>query len=1097
MRSRAQRPRDVRPRRRALRRTAGIGATAGAVTVVVCVSALLTGMPQREAIEWGARRFLGARVEAVGSRFLRPIAVAHLGVYDDGPGASPRALVRIDGLRAPYRMNPSAARFFPELDVDRLAVDVDGLDPDATNYGFVARLLSQPSTGFDLTPYLPETVRIADLSAAVEMADWGGAVEGLRLEARIGGLDDAEIRLAGDAVLGRAWSDRVGVATPRIQRGTLDVRVRRAGGRLEVDPLMVDLPHVMALVGSARYGPEADGTRLEVDVDRLDVLGAAAAGALQALSPTPAAFTRMTADEGSVSLRWADGAALLDRARVAGRVEGLRVGPEEGPYYAGDAALAAEVDTAGGRADLTLDQGQMMRTALWGPPEARQVQVSVAGWSRGDLIGALPPGMRSRLDAFPALEGLDAELEATLTPEAYAGRLTLAPRLAGGSGDARVTAEGAWLRAGGETPFTGRVTATLPELEAEADASLSAEGRQTWEVRVARGDVQPLARLAGVALPSMVRGVARGEARVEIGEGYRGTASLDVDGLMPEQTVGLALSARSGEGEGTGLEATAAVRLPERAEPVAQVRFTVDEAARVRGEATLRGLLFSDLAAFAPMEALMGAGAPALDGTVRFETGEDAVRGGVDVAWNHAVVGGFALPGDAPVRVRGSYAYRPEAGTLSLDGVDVAWEEAVQARLAGWRVDPSGPSARGDAAVHHLDLARAATMLGFEGSAVGALTGTAAVRYDGGVVTATPELVATDLRVGPWVADEAAQASGTVAYSTADGRIRAEDVAVTIDAANAIRVSELTYALAGGEASAAFSLDTDLTPLADAGAISAVSGGSAKASGRWTRTGGEDVVALDPWDLRAESLVLPANWAGLVELVFTGEGTIGSGREATGSITAAEVAAGGVIVRDAGGPWRIASGELRCDQLSARLFGGLVSGSLRQRVDVAPYAGRFEGVIKDADLARFTEEFEPPYARMTGLASGVFEFGWSAEAITHLRVQLVSDRGFTLNRDILETLLLSEYTKGMIGEQTIDAVRRSVLGGSEARPFDRAELSLETQGDRYAGPLRLQSEALDLTVDLRIDKEVVTEFLQLRHETNLENIADIDFSTVQ
>jgi len=447
--------------------------------------------------------------------------------------------------------------------------------------------------------------------------------------------------------------------------------------------------------------------------------------------------------------------------------------------------------------------------------------------------------------------------------------------------------------------------------------------------------------------------------------------------------------------------------------------------------------------------------------------------------------------------VRGSYAYRPTAGTLSLDGVDVAWEEAVRARLTEWRVDPSGPSARGDVALQHVDLARAATMLGYEGSVVGALTGRAAVRYDGGVVTATPELVATDLRVGPWVADEAAQASGTVVYATADGRARAEDVVVTIDAANAIRVSELTYALAGGEASAAFSLDTDLTPLADAGVISAVSGGSAKASGRWTRTGGEDVVALDPWALRAESLVLPANWAGLVELVFTGEGTIGSGREATGSIAAAEVAAGGVIVRDAGGPWRIASGELRCEQLSARLFGGLVSGSLRQRVDVAPYAGRFEGVIKDADLARFTEEFKPPYARMTGLASGVFEFGWSAEGVTHLRVQLVSDRGFTLNRDILETLLLSEYTKGMIGEQTIDAVRRSVLGGSEARPFDRAELSLETQGDRYAGPLRLQSEALDLTVDLRIDKEVVTEFLQLRHETNLENIADIDFSTVQ
>ncbi len=1075
----------------------GYGAVAAAVAVAVCAAALLTGMPQREAIEWGARRFLGARAEVVGSRFLRPIVVTHVGIYDDGPEASPRPIVRIDGLRAPYRIDPSAARFFPELHVDRLSIDVDGLDPDAANYGFVARLLSQPSTGFDLTPYLPETVRISDLSAAVEMPDWGGAIEGLRLEARIGGLDDAEVHLAGDAVLGRAWSDRVGVATPRIQRGMLDVRVRRAGGRLAIDPLTVDLPRVMELVGSARYGPAADGTRLDVEVARLDVLGAAAAGVLQALSPMPAGFTRMTAEEGSVSLRWADGAALLDRARVAGHVEGLRVGLEEGPYYAGDVALTAEVDAAGGRADLTLDQGQMVRVALSGPPEARQVQVSVAGWSRADLIGALPPGMRSRLDAFPALEGFDAELDATLTPAAYAGRLTLAPTLEGGSGEARVVAEGTWLRGGGETPFTGRVTATLPELEAEADASLSAEGRQTWEVRVARGDLQPLARLAGVTLPDMVRGVARGEASVQIGEGYSGTASLDVDGLMPEQTVGLALSARSGEAEGTALEATVAARLAERAAPTARVRFTVDDAAQVRGEATLQELRFSDISAFAPTEALTGAGEPALDGTVRFETGEDAVRGGMDVAWNRAVFGGFALPGEAPVRVRGSYAYRPTAGTLSLDGVDVAWEEAVQARLTDWRVDPSGPSARGDVALQHVDLARAATMLGHEGAVVGALTGTAAVQYAAGEVTATPELVATDLRVGPWVADEAAQASGRVVYATGDGRVRAEDVAVTIDGANAIRVSELTYALEGGEASAAFALDTDLTPLADAGVISAVSGGSAKVSGRWTRAGGEDVVALDPWALRAESLVLPANWAGLVDLVFTGEGTIGSGREATGSIAAAEVAAGGVIMREAGGPWRIASGELRCDQLSATLFGGLVSGSLRQRVDVAPYEGRFEGAIKDVDLTRFTEEFKPPYARLTGLASGIFEFGWSVEGITHLRVHLVSDRGFTLNRDILETLLLSEYTKGMIGEQTIDAIRRSVLGGSEARPFDKAELSLETQGDRYAGPLRLQSEALDLTVDLRIEKQVVTEFLQLRHETNLGNIADIDFSTVQ
>ena len=95
---------------------------------------------------------------------------------------------------------------------------------------------------------------------------------------------------------------------------------------------------------------------------------------------------------------------------------------------------------------------------------------------------------------------------------------------------------------------------------------------------------------------------------------------------------------------------------------------------------------------------------------------------------------------------------------------------------------------------------------------------------------------------------------------------------------------------------------------------------------------------------------------------------------------------------------------------------------------------------------------------------------------------LESTENFSMNRDMVEQLLLNQYMDDVTGGRQMGRMIQSVLGKKAQTAFDCARLTLGLEEERIAGVALLESKSLNLTVDIKADPPALLEALRVRQE---------------
>ncbi len=280
---------------------------------------------------------------------------------------------------------------------------------------------------------------------------------------------------------------------------------------------------------------------------------------------------------------------------------------------------------------------------------------------------------------------------------------------------------------------------------------------------------------------------------------------------------------------------------------------------------------------------------------------------------------------------------------------------------------------------------------------------------------------------------------------------------------------------AGRLLASGLTLESGLAPLVSKGWLAAAEGRATLRCASVTWPGPVPETAVE-YDAAFARLDLPAGWCAVKGL--TAKGQL-NGADA-GTMTADEVAAAGATLHGIHAGLRLDGANLLLEAIAFGLFGGTVTGEARLTPLDPALPVSFTAAVEKIDLEVFTKEYKPPSTRLTGLVGGRVSASLDLNGLRALDVELKSDGGITMNRDLVEQLLASEYLSGMSGGKQVSEMLRDVVGDAPQIPFTGAAMKLGLEEGRITGTARLESEKLNLTLDIKADPGALLEALRAR-----------------
>ncbi len=319
-------------------------------------------------------------------------------------------------------------------------------------------------------------------------------------------------------------------------------------------------------------------------------------------------------------------------------------------------------------------------------------------------------------------------------------------------------------------------------------------------------------------------------------------------------------------------------------------------------------------------------------------------------------------------------------------------------------------------------------------------------------------------------------------------------LSVVLGEATRLDAAELTLALDPMAVSAPFTLTTDMVPLAGMGYVDEIRG-LLNASGTFALVG-EHVTAAAKFEGKAETLTLKDKLAVLQDVTVSGDASMGEQTTGSLDLTAGLFTAAGAIVHDAAGHGEIDDEGIVLPDLRATIF----EGSVVARVDFrfpkeeAPWNVVLTPDFTAIDLARLTEEIQPPKVKLTGIADGSAMVAYTPEGLRDFRIDAYSATGFSMNRDAVSEALQSPQFQSALGSKQIAKAMDKFLGKAEMRPFDTAGLRLRLLDGRIVGNTVMKSEktrdynGLNMTIGVTMDPSALAEGLKLVQENAIENV---------
>jgi len=651
------------------------------MALVVLLALLGAAWWQRDAaLELVLASLLGADAEVSG---FSPGTATHIDVLQWTESLTPGAAPAITASDIDVQFGGSAGRYVSSASIGELALNL--LQQPDSNYGFLTRLASQPSSGFDATPYLPEKFAIARLPLRVESPALSLSLDGLSVDADVTSKDAIAARLHGGAISGSWHAPDTGMEARDIS-GSLDASLKYAPGATTAS-FQADVTG-LAKGGGALIWRSADEFSLVLDNTTLE--SALWLELARPWLPVDARFERL--DIAQASATFGGGA---NEFAFGGRAIGLGIGPVDAPWYAGDAALeftgsqGEALTTTGtlkldGAAPVKIESLQWTGTVT--PGEALSVLADIAPVLTGAKDGyALKLGVSRDVDAawLVSAEGARAEQqewtlgarlpdegtwEAALAADDLDARAWLADWLGGTDWiDATMTGEVKATQA--EEPALMQHTATLKgalrrigplESDTALDYALSTNGLLNREAPLA-APLDADLKIDGVG----TLGVKGGKA-----DAASGTLPLTADFDIARVAALLGLAGLGGQASGK-----------------ADLHYQ-------DGNYELRGLDL-DLADFWHGEVAMPPGDPvALNGKLDYAAAANRINTTLDAVWREntrancadcayefgkgtASAGTFSLTSDLALLIELGYVESGEA-TIEASAKDVRWSSDGQ-----------------------------------------------------------------------------------------------------------------------------------------------------------------------------------------------------------------------------------------------------------------------------------------------------------------------------------------------------------------------------------------------------------------------------------
>ncbi|MCX5771541.1 MAG: hypothetical protein NTZ09_14910 [Candidatus Hydrogenedentes bacterium] len=374
------------------------------VLVVAAGVALLlaTGLPQRALLRAVLAASVDARVEVGSVSTLGAVGISRLALYEPGDLKGPPAVL-VEGLALDYWLLSKGGRRVPSLTLDRLDVDFEKAQR------ILPKKKRQPKPSrFNLESLIPEQVRIKSLNVQSTAPSYAFKAQGLSLDAAVPNPQTVTDSITGDNVTASLWT-RSGGFSREVGGGKVLIELARTAGSTKIQPLSVALPDLLDVSGSVNVA----GKRVEVSFDKLTAQNVDLSHADPADLAVPFGFKRIdmsgTRVQGDVMV----GAFNISVPETVVKLaaEGLVLGPQGAEYYQGDLNVNM-VGTAGAQADYvleaTLNRGQKLIANLKGHHLACTGQAILEGWSREDVLAALPTNMRGGISSLPLLERLNS-----------------------------------------------------------------------------------------------------------------------------------------------------------------------------------------------------------------------------------------------------------------------------------------------------------------------------------------------------------------------------------------------------------------------------------------------------------------------------------------------------------------------------------------------------------------------------------------------------------------------------------------------------------------------------------------------------------------
>lgn len=475
-----------------------------------------------------------------------------------------------------------------------------------------------------------------------------------------------------------------------------------------------------------------------------------------------------------------------------------------------------------------------------------------------------------------------------------------------------------------------------------------------------------------------------------------------------------------------------------------------------------------------------------LDGTVTMRQAADSVEAVVTptvvlskVVYEEKEQPDFALGGliqvDTEIRVATSDAITVTTDydevSLSLSGVEYDLNTGALASEVEYTFDVGWVDALGDL-----------------GGAYGMLKGTGTLSSSEGVYLMPFMAESNDLGYGDALSlyDIPFTANGTLQYLEENGRFDLLETHMTLGEGTSVDIAQASYldGVLRGEAVGKSDLDL-LVKMA------------------YTELVDADVKGIATWVIDEEDAQIDWSTSGTVEKLMLLEkagtvenvtyelaGDYGEVLSGEGILSVVALSSMGATIHGVNASLGFEENVLVISNARSEVF----DGTLESRVAIAVLEDgipvRYEGEFASVDLARLTEEVQPPKTTMTGIASGDVEADYSiTDGLVAFELDVQSHEGFTINRSLVEEMMQMQTVLKGLGEKKAEKTMAKFLGENPQRPFDTARMTVFLWEGVIEGVSELKSaktrdyNGLNLTIQLSIDQPALVQSLKMLEDS--------------